>query len=167
MKIISGAQTGADRAALEWALDNGVATGGWMPAGFRAEDGKHPEFERLYGIKCTSDWRYPPRTELNVRDSAVTLIFGDVDSAGCSLTRKLCAKHRKPFLHVPFSAGEWPGAAEAKDLIDLVQSVGAHKVWNVAGNREHKNPGIGDFVKYYLGWWYKLQLHEFGKETTH
>ncbi len=146
MKIISGAQTGADRAALEWALENGITTGGWMPAGFRAEDGKHPEFSSLYGINCTSDWRYPPRTKLNVEWANGTIIFGNINSPGCKLTKKLCNLAGKPWIHVPF-----PWISTRVDLYDFLVEVGmGEAIINVAGNREEKNPGIGVFVKKWM-----------------
>lgn len=159
MKIISGAQTGADRSALVWAKRSGIPTGGWMPAGFRAEDGKHPEYAREYGIKCTSDWRYPPRTELNVKESAATFIFGDIESAGCSLTRTLCIKHRKPYFYVPFPAADPDRYGR---MVEYAGDLGWGKVVNVAGNREEKNPGIGAFVESYLDLWYTVMKAKHG-----
>ena len=46
-KIISGGQTGADRAALDWTIKDDIPHGGWCPAGRRAEDGVIPERYRL------------------------------------------------------------------------------------------------------------------------
>jgi hypothetical protein len=148
MKVISGAQTGADRAGLEWAKANGIPTGGWMPAGFRAEDGKHPEFAEMYGIQCTSDWRYPPRTKLNVQQSTGTIIFGNINSAGCRLTKKYCDEMERPWIHIPFP---WPKGGVPVKLYDFLVLAGMERaVINVAGNREEKNPGIGAFVKSWM-----------------
>ena len=72
-KIVSGGQTGADRAALDAALEVGFATGGWIPRGRRAEDGAVPE--RYGNLVETESDAYEPRTELNVRDSDATVIF--------------------------------------------------------------------------------------------
>jgi hypothetical protein len=47
MKIVSGGQTGVDRAALDWAIQRGIPHGGWCPRGRRAEDGRIPERYRL------------------------------------------------------------------------------------------------------------------------
>jgi hypothetical protein len=55
IKIVSGGQTGADRAALDWAIKNGISHGGWCPKGRRAEDGpidaKFQLKETLYGAE--------------------------------------------------------------------------------------------------------------------
>lgn len=71
-KIVSGGQTGADRAALDWALQRGVAHGGWCPKGRLAADGPLPEH---YLLRETDSTGYRQRTKLNVRDSDATLIF--------------------------------------------------------------------------------------------
>ncbi len=139
-KIISGGQTGADRAALQWARAHGHPTGGWMPEGFRAEDGKHPEMAILYGMKQTMDWRYGPRTRLNVQEADKTLIFGNHNSPGCRLTIKFCEKFQKPYAVVKFP-GRFPIIAFIREFVYGVN------VLNIAGNREQKNPGIGEFVK--------------------
>lgn len=62
-KIISGGQTGVDRAALDVALESGIPCGGWCPKGRRAEDGIIPT---RYPIEETSSPDYPMRTEMNV-----------------------------------------------------------------------------------------------------
>ena len=71
IKIVSGGQTGADRAALDWAIDHGTAHGGWCPRGRRAEDGAIPA---RYLLNETPSARYEERTEWNVRDSDGTVI---------------------------------------------------------------------------------------------
>jgi hypothetical protein len=38
-KIISGGQTGVDKAALDFAIEFGISNGGWVPHGRKAEDG--------------------------------------------------------------------------------------------------------------------------------
>jgi len=143
IKIISGGQTGADTAALEWAKARGWPTGGWMPQGFRREDGKHPEFEILYGMKQTSEWRYQLRTLKNVDEADKTLIFGNHLSPGCRLTIKYCERWPRPYLIVPFPRT----GSEAAMYWDLSVFMRDVSVLNVAGNREHKNPGISEFVK--------------------
>ena len=71
-KIVSGGQTGVDRAALDVALDLGLEAGGWVPRGRRAEDGVIAE--RYPVRECESD-AYAERTRLNVRDSDATLVL--------------------------------------------------------------------------------------------
>ena len=71
-KIISGAQSGVDRAALEFALKFNIPHGGWIPKGRLAEDGPLPEKYQLQEMPTSS---YPKRTEQNVIDSDGTVIF--------------------------------------------------------------------------------------------
>ena len=73
-KIISGGQTGADRAALDWARERGIPHGGWCPKGRRAEDGVIPY---SYNLEENSISAYAVRTEWNVRDSDATVSFFD------------------------------------------------------------------------------------------
>jgi len=99
--IISGGQTGADRAALDFALENGIETSGFVPHGRRAEDGRiSADYPNLTE---TATRNYAERTELNVQNSDVTLIVSHGKLAGGSrLTKKFAAKHEKPFLHIDF-----------------------------------------------------------------
>jgi len=71
-KIISGGQTGADRAALDFAIERGMPLGGWCPAGLKSEDGP---IDRRYQLKETPSIGYVQRTEWNVRDSDGTVVF--------------------------------------------------------------------------------------------
>ncbi len=72
LRILSGAQTGADRAALDWAIFRDIPHGGWCPKGRKAEDGVIPP---QYQITGTPSATYLQRTEWNVRDSDGTVIF--------------------------------------------------------------------------------------------
>lgn len=71
-RIISGGQTGADRAALDTALEHNFPCGGWCPKGRRAEDGT---IAPRYPLKETDVYDYPVRTELNVKESDGTLVI--------------------------------------------------------------------------------------------
>jgi len=75
-RIVSGGQTGADRAALDWAIENGIEHGGWCPHGRRAEDG---HIEAHYQLRETPFSKYVQRSEWNVRDSDGTL-SGTIDT---------------------------------------------------------------------------------------
>lgn len=132
-RIISGAQTGADRAGLDAALALGLETGGWVPKGKRTDEGPLPEADMLrYKLVEHESYAYPPRTEANVKGSDGTVLFGNMSSPGCSLTIRLCLKHGKPHLCNPATPEQ------------LRQWVDNHHitVLNVAGNRERTNPGI-------------------------
>lgn len=146
-KIISGGQTGADQAGLRAARALGIETGGWMPKGFLTENGKHPEFAELYGMVEHSSARYAPRTKLNVAESDATLVFGNIESPGSVLTWTTCNAFKKPWLHIGYRPDDpvW----YAPGLIGFLKGMKVETL-NIAGNRESKNPGIGDFVYHYL-----------------
>ncbi len=147
-KIISGGQTGADQGALRAAKELGLAIGGWMPRGFRTQDGDNPLLAKEFGMLEHSSPAYPPRTLTNVLASDTTLIFGNIYSPGCTLTSSLCKKYGKPVYHV-----EWRSPAElppyTKDFAAWLHTSRTF-ILNVAGNRENTNPGIGEIVRRYL-----------------
>lgn len=96
LKIVSGAQTGVDRAALDAALKRNLPCGGWCPAGRKAEDGTIPEF---YPVRELVDGGYSERTSKNVQDSDGTIIiyFGRL-SGGTEETLRYCLDENKPYL---------------------------------------------------------------------
>lgn len=144
-KIISGGQTGADRAALIVASEIGIETGGYMPLGFLALDGYHPEFSELYGIKQHSSPKYPPRTALNVKESDGTIRFAtNFNSPGEKLTLKMIQQYKKPYFDIDLNNPK--DFEELKDWI-LENNI---KILNIAGNTELKSPGIQKFVYDYL-----------------
>lgn len=136
-KIISGAQSGADRAALDFAIEYEIEHGGWVPAGRLAEDGLVPE---RYRVSELSGAGYPERTEQNVIDSDATLIVSRGQlSGGSLLTRRLAEQHGKPCLHINFFEVIAFDAA-----IDIHEWLRAHdiRILNVAGPRASKDPEI-------------------------
>jgi hypothetical protein len=138
-KIISGAQTGADRAALDFAIDNEIPHGGWVPKGRKAEDG--PISER-YGVNESPSADYSRRTELNVIDSDGTLIISHGKlTEGSALTQRLAEKHNKPCLHMDLN--QMP---EFKSAIEATHWINRHgiEILNVAGPRASKDPKIYD-----------------------
>jgi hypothetical protein len=136
-KIVSGGQTGADRAALDVAIELGIPHGGWIPKGRKTEDGHLPAKYQLQEIATTE---YPKRTEQNVKDSDGTLIisYGEL-SGGSDFTRKMAAKHRKPWLHI--DASKHPVEA-AVVMIRTWISGNDIEILNVAGPRASKDPNI-------------------------
>jgi hypothetical protein len=142
MKIISGGQTGVDRAALDFALACGIACGGWCPKGRRAEDCPIPD---RYPLTETDTDKYPARTALNVRDADATLILtrGQPDR-GTALTQKLTQRYKKPLFVVDLDHP--PEPAEVRTWLDQ-QHV---RVLNVAGPRESSCPGIGAQASQFL-----------------
>ena len=92
-RIISGGQTGADRAALDVAIKLSIPHGGWIPKGRKTEDGTLPEQYQLQEMTTAS---YPKRTEQNVIDSDGTLIIARGKlTGGTDLTRQMTLKHKK------------------------------------------------------------------------
>ena len=142
IKIISGGQTGADRAALDWAFEHGVPCGGWCPAGRLAEDGVIPA---RYPLDEMIEGGYLERTRANARDSDGTLIvtLSPVLSGGSMETARFATELRKPCLHVHPSM-DWK-----KALGRWVRPRGTF-VLNVAGPRASKEPCVGEFVQQVL-----------------
>jgi len=97
-RIISGAQTGADRAGIDAAIEVGIEYGGWLPKGRKSEDGQVPA--KYTEMQEMTKGGYPKRTEQNVKDSDGTVIFsyGKLES-GSALTKRLAKKHEKPCIY--------------------------------------------------------------------
>ena len=136
-KIISGGQTGADRAALDWALANGIPHGGWCPQGRLAEDGM---IDVQYNLRETPKADYLQRTEWNVRDSDATVIISLAPqlTGGSLATAELAAEHGKPCLHL---SGLQDAPENALQLADFLRR---HEVQilNVAGPRASGEPDV-------------------------
>ena len=134
LKIISGGQTGVDRAALDVALTLGMHCGGFCPKGRKSEDGTIPE---KYPLTETQSDHYPERTELNVKTGDATLILtaGPADR-GTQLTIDLCKRYNKPCLVIDLN--------DEKDRVDIELWIKTNKIdtMNIAGNRESISPGI-------------------------
>src|SRR4051812_36868651 len=109
--IISGGQTGADRAALDFAIQHGLSHGGWCPRLRRAEDGTIPSH---YLLRETPSSHYSQRTEWNIRDSDATVVFSIKTriTGGTRLTYELAERLGKPLLYL--SRDEADVAAAAK-----------------------------------------------------
>ena len=136
-KIISGGQTGADRAALDFAIAHNISYGGWIPKGRKTEDGTLPE---NYQLQEMSTGSYADRTEKNILNSNGTLIVSHGKlTGGSALTRKYAKQHRKPFLHIDLQATSSPDAAK---MIQEWVARNDIKAMNVAGPRASKDPKI-------------------------
>lgn len=142
-KIISGGQTGADRAALDAAMECGIIIGGYVPMGRWAEDGPIPQ--RYAGlIECGSS--VPAvRTRLNVENSDATLIFshGKLDG-GSALTARLSRALKRDVLHIDLLKNSDSAAVEKIELWLRTMNI---SILNVAGPRASKDPAIYEDVK--------------------
>lgn len=134
IRIHSGGQTGADRAALDAALAAGVSIGGWCPQGRLAEDGPIPP---RYPLRETPTAVYAERTAWNVRDADATLVLTRGEPTGGTATTICVARDLgKPVCVIDLT--------ETPEVAPVVAWVRAHDVavLNVAGPRESTAPGI-------------------------
>ena len=146
-KIVSGGQTGADRAALDFALANDLRIGGWVPRGRLAEDGPLPE--RYVGLDETDSADPGVRTARNVRDSDATLLVSHGPLAGGSLlTLREAIRASKPVLHLDLDR---LSAASAGERLRRWLAVVRPRVLNVAGPRASEDPGIAEATAALLG----------------
>jgi hypothetical protein len=137
-RIVTGGQTGVDRAAWDAALEAGLPIGGWVPRGRRAEDGPIPSHYGPLGETETD--AYEERTERNARDSDGTLILFRGELAGGSLyTREMAARHRRPHLALDLDR---VSPSEAAELIRVWIERHAIRSLNVAGPRASLDPGL-------------------------
>ncbi|MER3424692.1 MAG: molybdenum cofactor carrier [Nitrospiraceae bacterium] len=140
--IVSGGQTGVDRAALDVAEELGMPRSGWCPKGRLAEDGTIPD---CYPLMETSSTDYSLRTEWNVRDSDGTLVLTKgTPTDGTAYTIEVATSLRKPCLVLDLA--EQPSPSVVREWMV------AHKirVLNIAGPRESKFPGIYTQAKQFL-----------------
>jgi Circularly permutated YpsA SLOG family len=137
-KIVSGGQTGADRAALDLALAHNVPCGRWCPKGQKAEDGP---IDLKYPLKETPSASYLQRTERNVRDSDATVLFSiePTLSGGSKRTMEFARKHKKPWLHL------CAADSAAADKLKAFTEEHRVKILNVAGPRASNEPGVGSW----------------------
>ncbi|HMO79345.1 MAG TPA: putative molybdenum carrier protein [Pyrinomonadaceae bacterium] len=146
-KIITGGQTGVDRAAWDAALEFGIAIGGWVPSEKWAEDGRIPEIYR--GLNETRSGDPAERTSSNVRDSDGTLIISRGDLTGGSvLAQSLCEEIGKPVLHIDLSKTSEHAAVS---LIIEWFATNKIRILNVAGPRASEDAVIYSLSNKLLG----------------
>lgn len=134
--ILSGGQTGVDRAALDWAISSGMAHGGWCPHGRTAHDGPLPE---RYKLKETEATGYSQRTRMNVRDADATLIIHHGPLVGGTrLTLRFADEMEKPVQLVDLSK-DWH--LQTRQVKAWWTELNLHSL-NVAGPSEERVPGI-------------------------
>jgi len=137
-KMISGGQTGVDRAALDAAMRLGLPHGGWVPKGRLAEDGPVPSYYQLEEMP-TED--YAARTEKNVMESEGTLLITrGTPTGGSDYTRKMALKHGRQLLHIDLTLGQ--RASDAASLIAAWIEMNRIETLNVAGSRASGDPAI-------------------------
>ena len=140
--LISGGQTGVDRAALQVALDLGIPCGGWCPRGRRAEDGRIPA---KFPLRESTSRNYAVRTRLNVDESDGTLILSRGKlTGGTALTESIARQNQKPCLVIDLMAELDAQAVEEWIAENRIRTL------NVAGPRESQQAGIFNQACEYL-----------------
>ena len=141
MKIISGGQTGVDRAALDVALKHRIKCGGWCPAGRLDENGKIPD---RYPLKELKKGGNEGRTLQNVRDSDGTIViyFHELEG-GTAYTIGCCIEDRQP--HRLIDAAKYSPEDAATLMVAFVVD---HEIetLNVAGPRESEWKGAYNYA---------------------
>ena len=148
IKIVSGGQTGVDRAALDSALEQGLPTGGWCPKNRKALDGPISD---KYPLQETESSDYCVRTEWNIRDTDGTLILNIGKLiGGTKLTHKLAVEKDKPVFIVQLD--------ESYVVEDTLVWLKEHKIFflNVAGPRELSQFSIYELAHDYLTELFKI-----------
>ncbi|MBW2557562.1 MAG: putative molybdenum carrier protein [Deltaproteobacteria bacterium] len=136
-KIISGGQTGADRATLDAAIKAGIPHGGWTPKGRETEDGVLPDKYQLQEMPTNSCSK---RTEQNVLDSDGTVIVSHGKlTGGSALTQKLAEDYKRPHIHLNMNE---LSVNAAVDTLRVWIENNEIQVLNVAGPRASKDPDI-------------------------
>jgi hypothetical protein len=142
VKIISGGQTGVDRAALDAALEYGVEAGGWCPEGRKAEDGVVPA---RYPVQELRQAGPRQRTKKNVLDSDGTvIIYFKYPVGGTQETILFCIKAKKPYLLLDASELSPEKAAQRINSFTMTYDIA---VLNVAGPRSSREPGAYTYAK--------------------
>ena len=142
LRIVSGAQTGVDRGALDAALDCEVSCGGWCPKGRKAEDGTIP---MVYPVQEIGSPEYNARTLRNVIDSNGTVIiyFGYL-SGGTERTLEYCLKENRPYLLL--DAIEVSPDRAGERIAEFVSNLDGETI-NVAGPRSSTVPQAQNYAK--------------------
>lgn len=162
LRIVSGGQTGVDRAALDAAMELGIEHGGWCPRGRRAEDGVLP---KRYNLCETESRKYQVRTEKNVLDSDATLLLYCKEiTGGTSLTQSLAGRHGKPCYVVDLESHPCPKETALKMSLPEMAKYKLFEndkaIVNIAGPRESTSPGVylkaKLFVLAWIGVWHEM-----------
>jgi len=144
LTIVSGGQTGADRAALDFAIANGMLHDGWCPRGRRAEDGPIPPH---YLLRETPSRHYSQRTRWNVRDSDATVVFSIAPQliGGTRLTAEIARQLGKPVLHLSRDEPDFTVEAAAAKLRQFLSEHQVERL-NIAGPRASQEPEVAAFI---------------------
>lgn len=142
IKIVSGGQTGVDRAVLDAALECGIDARGWCPEGRKAEDGVIPD---KYPLKELPNADYRQRTKKNVIDSDGTvIIYFGYPTGGTELTIAFCISENKPYVLIDAEEIVLDAAVVKVDKFIKDKSI---TTLNVAGPRAGGEPRAYDYAR--------------------
>jgi hypothetical protein len=151
VKIISGGQTGVDRAALDVALEHGINAGGWCPTRRLDEFGRIPD---RYPVEELEDGGFIERTLRNVKDSDGTvIIYPGKLSGGTEQTLHFCVEQRRPQELIDASSVSTEKAAQL--IADFVRE-NKIDILNVAGPRASEWPEGYDYASRTLDTFFQL-----------
>lgn len=151
-RIVSGGQSGVDRAALDAAIEHAIDHGGWCPRGRIAEDGTIKDH---YKLKETPSADYDQRTEWNVRDSdGVLLLTRGTIAGGTMYTKKMAIKLGRPYMVVN------PCRWNEVDNVIFWLSHKAIETLDIAGPRESQQPGIYIESRRFLSLLFQRLIHD-------
>jgi hypothetical protein len=145
--ILTGGQTGVDQIAWALAAKHGLATAGWMPAGWLTEAGPRPDLAAIYHAQAHPSAVPADRTTANVRDADATLLFLHARSGrGNRRTLVECLKHAKPCWVVRLDLR--PLVPSPHQISDRVCEFRVQRL-NIAGDRaSNLSPFTGDAMAY-------------------
>jgi len=144
-KVVSGGQTGADRAGLIVAREFGLETGGWLPKGCQTAAGPRPDLIEKYGMQEHPSPNYAARTYANAKDSDATIRLAmDFGSRGEICTLNAIKRYHKPWTDIDL--------AKPRPPVEVAEWLTEHQVGilNVAGNSEKTFSGTFDLCTIYL-----------------
>jgi hypothetical protein len=151
IKIISGGQTGADQGGLIAAKKAGISTGGYIPKGFRTENGLEPKLGEEFGLVESWSPQFHVRTYQNAWASDGTIrIARDFSTRGEICTLNAIESHKRPHIDVQFY--DTNGPIDSQTVQEVINWIKEYKIetLNVAGNRESTCPGIQAFVERFI-----------------
>lgn len=159
--VISGGQTGADRAGLDFAISAGLKHNGWCPRGRVAEDGFVPV---KYNLRETESADYPQRTKKNVSWACATVIFSKrAQGKGTRLTIRTAESQLKPYLVLYTDQSI---DANVKLLVSFLAETNP-QVLNIAGSRESSEPGTYTYAGHVLSLAWNLARHATPQPSLH
>ena len=142
MRIISGGQTGVDRAALDAALESGIEAGGWCPEGRKAEDGAIP---KKYPVQVLKNAGYLQRTQKNaVNSDGTVIIYFGYPTGGTEQTMVTCIREKKPYLLIDAQELSIERAAKRTKEFITIKKI---STLNVAGPRANGEPSAYAYTR--------------------